>query len=183
MEKDWVHSMVIMELSGALISTVSSPSFVATPILFLAQPNNYNFSFCVIIILNSLVSVDSSLVLTGAADDTAKLWDTEKGVAIQTWNTNSAIRSCGFSRLGNLLMFSTEDRKDVDCEIFVYDTRSNEGAVSRIPVEGDRVSAGLWGPFDEYIITGHADGKVRHYDYKVRPHPLYPLSLCRLVSV
>ena len=111
--------------------------------------------------------VDSTQVLTGAADNTIKLWDCERGTEICSWSTNSAVRSCGFSHLGDLLMFTTDIRNNVDCELFVYDARDTREHVAKIPIEGEKVTAGVWGPFDEFIITGHADGSVRHYDYRV----------------
>lgn len=64
-------------------------------------------------------------------------------------------------------MFTTDERKDINCQMFVYDTRANEGPVAIIVIEGEKVTSGLWGPFDEYIVTGHADGSVCHYDYTV----------------
>lgn len=105
-------------------------------------------------------------MLTGAADQSAKLWDCETGRVISSYDTPSSVRVCGFCSYGSLIMFSTEDRKDVGCEIFLYDLRASE-PTNRFPVEGQKVTAGLWGPFDEYLITGHEDGSVCHYDYKV----------------
>ena len=28
---------------------------------------------------------------------------------------------------------------------------------------GSKITAALWGPLDQYIITGHEDGSLRHY--------------------
>ena len=111
--------------------------------------------------------MDSTLVLTGSADNSAKIWDCEYGKEIRSFSTSSSVRTCGFSHLGNLLMYSTDERRDVSCEILVYDVRSDESAVTKMNVEGEKVTAGVWGPFDEYIITGHGDGTVAHYDYQV----------------
>ena len=107
--------------------------------------------------------------MTGSADQSAKLWDCETGTAISTYDTQSSVRACGFCAYGNLMMFSTEDRKDVGCEIFLYDVRAAE-PTTRFLVDGPKVTAGLWGPLDEYLITGHEDGSVCHYDYKVSKH-------------
>lgn len=111
--------------------------------------------------------MDSTLVLTGSADNTAKIWDCEYGKEIRSFPTNSSVRTCGFSHLGDLLMYSTDERRDVNCEILVYDVRANENEVAKINVEGEKVTSSVWGPFDEYIITGHGDGTVAHYDYPV----------------
>ncbi len=64
-------------------------------------------------------------------------------------------------------MFTTDERKDVRCEVLVYDVRADDSAVARITVDGAKITAGLWGPFDEYIITGHEDGSLSQYDYRV----------------
>ena len=43
-----------------------------------------------------------------------------------------------------------------------------------IPIEGSRISAALWGPFDEFLITGHEDGSICRYDVtRVRIRILY----------
>ena len=111
--------------------------------------------------------VDSKYVFTGAGDNTAKLWDCERGKEIRNFNTNSSVRSCGFSHLGDLIMFTTDERTSVNCEILVYDVRTDESAVARIPVDGSKVTTALWGPFDEFIVTGHEDGSLSHYDHRV----------------
>ena len=36
-----------------------------------------------------------------------------------------------------------------------------------IPVEGPKVTAALWGPLDQYIITGHENGDLCQWDTKV----------------
>ena len=40
---------------------------------------------------------------------------------------------------------------------YIYDCR-------KVPVEGSKVTAALWGPFDEYFVTGHENGAVCRYD-------------------
>ena len=64
-------------------------------------------------------------------------------------------------------MFTTDERKDVKCEIMVYDVRADDNAIARITVDGAKITTGLWGPFDEYIITGHEDGSLTQYDHRV----------------
>jgi translation initiation factor 3 subunit I len=107
-------------------------------------------------------------VLTGAGDDTVKLWDCELGKEVRNWNTASAVRTCAFTHLGDLIMFTTDERSATPCELFVYDLRANEDPITVIPMETNRkVTAALWGPLDQFIVTGHADGSICHYDHKV----------------
>ena len=34
----------------------------------------------------------------------------------------------------------------------------------KIPIEGSEVTSSLWGPFDEFLVTGHKNGSMCHYD-------------------
>ena len=36
-----------------------------------------------------------------------------------------------------------------------------------MPVQGPKVTASVWGPCDEYIITGHENGLLCKWDVKV----------------
>ena len=66
------------------------------------------------------------------------------------------------------MMISTDERRGIDCEILVYDVRATDSPVARIPVLGSKVTAALWGSFDQSIIAGHEDGSLCHYDTQVR---------------
>lgn len=59
------------------------------------------------------------------------------------------------------------------CEMFIIDIRnvdtvlSQDDAISRIAVNGPKISAILWGALDETIITGHEDGEITLWDVRV----------------
>ena len=40
-----------------------------------------------------------------------------------------------------------------------------------IPVSGPKITSAIWGPYEEYIISGHEDGRICHYDVKVNEPP------------
>jgi len=48
----------------------------------------------------------------------------------------------------------------------VDSTLSQDDAISRISVNGPRISAVLWGALDEAIITGHEDGEIKLWDMR-----------------
>lgn len=73
-----------------------------------------------------LTAGDTSLVLTGAADNTARLWDCETGKELAQYGTNSAVRTCGFSANGDYLMYSTDATMNNTCEIILCDVRDKE---------------------------------------------------------
>lgn len=87
-------------------------------------------------------------------------------------STNSSVRACGFSYSANLAVFSTDKALGHQCEMFIMDVRnvdstlSQEDAISRISVNGPRISAILWGALDETIITGHEDGEIKLWDVR-----------------
>ncbi len=37
----------------------------------------------------------------------------------------------------------------------------------RIPIQGPKVTAAVWGPCDEYIVTGHENGALSKWDPQV----------------
>jgi WD40 repeat protein len=35
-----------------------------------------------------------------------------------------------------------------------------------IPISSSKITSAVWGPYEEYIITGHENGEIAHYDLK-----------------
>lgn len=35
-----------------------------------------------------------------------------------------------------------------------------------IPITSSKITSAVWGPYEEYIITGHENGEICHYDLK-----------------
>ncbi|ESO08071.1 hypothetical protein HELRODRAFT_185422 [Helobdella robusta] len=115
------------------------------------------------------INWDTSKLMTGAADNTCKIWDCETGQVIIDHATRSAIRTCGFSFSGNLIMFTTDKTMGQQCELYVFDLRAPETFKdnnSRWMKEmtNHKVTAAIWGPLDEMIITGHENGELCQWD-------------------
>lgn len=36
-----------------------------------------------------------------------------------------------------------------------------------IPMPDKKITSAMWGPYEEYILTGHEDGEICQYDFKV----------------
>ncbi|ESP01499.1 hypothetical protein LOTGIDRAFT_200332 [Lottia gigantea] len=117
------------------------------------------------------VNWDTTKVLTGSADNTCKLWDCETGKNIYSIETRTGVRTCSFSFSGRILAVSTDKTMGLPCELQFYDAldpqqlRQSKPFLS-IPVEGSKITTALWGPFEEYMITGHETGEMRQYDTK-----------------
>lgn len=110
-------------------------------------------------------------VVTGSADNSLRLWDTQTGTQLGKFDTRSAVRTCAFSYCGNRIMFSTDKQMGHACEIFFCDVRDssqmgNKSPYLSIPVDGPKVTSAIWGPLDYYIIAGHENGTVCQWDAK-----------------
>ena len=84
------------------------------------------------------------------------------------------MRTCAFSYSGHLAVYSTDRALGFPCEMFIIDSRtvdsnaSPDDAIFRFAINGPRISAILWGALDDTIITGHEDGELQTWDFKVR---------------
>lgn len=115
------------------------------------------------------VSWDTCKLLTGSADNTCRLWDVQTGVQLSEFQTRSAVRTCGLSFSGNLVMYTTDKAMSQPCEMLVYDLRdegqmrNNEPMWSQ-PSAKSKITSAVWGPLDEVIITGHENGDLCQWD-------------------
>jgi translation initiation factor 3 subunit I len=121
------------------------------------------------------VDVDptTTLLATGAADNTIRLWDVKTGKLLKTWEFDSSIKRVEFSPDGSQLLGVTEKRQNVLSSIVVFDIildveaqQTNERSLRIICDESKATVAGF-GCRGEYIIAGHEDGSVSQYDAKV----------------
>ncbi|XP_015514513.1 eukaryotic translation initiation factor 3 subunit I [Neodiprion pinetum] len=118
------------------------------------------------------VNWDTTRFLSGSGDNTLCVWDCQTGKVVGQLETNSSVRTCSFSYSGNLAVYSTDKALGYQCEMFIIDARdvvsksSQENAIRRIPINGPRISAILWGALDETIITGHEDGEINLWDMR-----------------
>jgi translation initiation factor 3 subunit I len=117
------------------------------------------------------VNWDTTKFLTGSADNTCRIWDCQTGKEISEFKTKSAVRTCGFSYSGHMLMYTTDKAMGHPCELLVYDTRDdyqmkNNEPFMALPQPKSKISSAVWGPLDEMIITGHENGELVQWDIK-----------------
>lgn len=119
------------------------------------------------------VDWNTTKVLTGSADNTCKIWDCETGACLSTLDTNTAVRSCGFSYSANYVMLTTDKTMGFPCEILIYDIRDSSQMLSgdplqkiTIPTSESKITSAVWCGLDEMILTGHENGDCRQYEMK-----------------
>jgi len=115
---------------------------------------------------------DTTHLVTGAADNTCRLWDIETGKQISIIDTKSAVRTCNFSYSGNMVCLTTDKQMGYPCEITVVDGRdfNVDNPIMKIPIPpgGPKVSSMIWSGFDENLITGHENGDLVQWDIKTQ---------------
>ncbi len=92
------------------------------------------------------------------------------GTLLTQLDRDSPVRTSLFSYSGNMVVYTTDAAMSKPCEIFVADVREPEQlaeSVTRITVEGSKVTSALWGPLDHTMITGHENGKLTQWDLRV----------------
>uniref|UniRef100_T1IKC0 Eukaryotic translation initiation factor 3 subunit I n=1 Tax=Strigamia maritima TaxID=126957 RepID=T1IKC0_STRMM len=133
------------------------------------------------------VNWDTTKVVSGSADNSLILWDCETGRQLSKIITKSAVRTCNFSYSGRQLCFTTDKQMGQLCELHVIDIANMAGEEhinemscrQTISMSETKVTSCMWGPVDEYFITGHENGEIAQFDLKtsekmksVREHSL-----------
>jgi translation initiation factor 3 subunit I len=120
------------------------------------------------------VDVDptTTLLATGGADNTMRLWDVKTGKLLHTWEFTSSIKRVEFSHDGSKLLGVTEKRAGILSTIVVYDIiidveaeQTDEQSV-RITCDESKATVAGFGYLGKHIIAGHEDGTVSQYDAK-----------------
>lgn len=121
------------------------------------------------------VDIDPSttLLASGAADNTVRLWDVRTGKCLKVWDFDTAVKRVEFSEDGTQLLAVTEKRMGFLGTIVVLDitvdVAGQQSDQRRMTVTCDQSKATVagWSYLSKYIIAGHEDGSVSQYDSKV----------------
>ncbi|KUJ11922.1 putative eukaryotic translation initiation factor 3 subunit I [Mollisia scopiformis] len=120
------------------------------------------------------VDVDptSTIIASGAADNTVRLWDIRSGKCLKVWDFNTAVKRVEFNEDGTQLLAVTEKRMGflgtivvLDINLDVEAEQSDEKAMT-ITCEDAKATVAGWSYMSKYIIAGHEDGTISQYDAK-----------------
>ncbi|KAK9459391.1 WD40-repeat-containing domain protein [Lipomyces oligophaga] len=121
------------------------------------------------------VDVDptSTILATGAADNTIKLWDVHTGRCLHTIDFKTSVKVVQFNEDGNTLLAITEHQMGHIGSIQIFPVTIDVNAVQvSEPIlqiqapENNKFTKAGWTYLNKYIITGHLDGSVSQYDAK-----------------
>ncbi|KAL7785539.1 WD40-repeat-containing domain protein [Trichoderma ceciliae] len=120
------------------------------------------------------VDVDptSTMIASGSADNTIRLWEVKTGKCLKTWEFPTAVKRVEFNEDGTKLLGVTEKRMGYLSNIVVIDInpditaeQPDEKSLTIVCDESKATVAG-WSQASKYIIAGHEDGSVSQYDAK-----------------
>ena len=115
----------------------------------------------------------TTLLASGGADNTMRLWDVKTGKLLKTWDFHSSIKRVEFNEDGTKLLGVTEKRQGVVSSIVVYDITVDVEAKQpdehslRIVCPESKATVAGFSYLSKYIIAGHEDGTVTQFSAKV----------------
>ncbi|KAI9795592.1 MAG: translation initiation factor eIF3 subunit [Sarcosagium campestre] len=120
------------------------------------------------------VDVDptTTLLASGAADNTVRLWDVRTSKCLKTWEFPTAVKRVEFSEDATQLLAVTEKRMGYLGTIVVFDIKVDvdaeqaEEPTLKITCEESKATVAGFSYLSKYIIAGHEDGSVSQYDGK-----------------
>lgn len=134
-----------------------------------------NSSIFMLIHIEILAPAQSRFIVTGAADNTMRLWNVSNGKCLFTWDFPTAVKRVAFSPDDSQIVCITEQRMGFvgAVRIFTLDRSSDSDGTrqSKLPTSefnppGSKATVCAFGYNASTVLTGHESGKIALWDAK-----------------
>ena len=125
--------MAITALYGPFMSIVNTPQALIYPI-FENWVSPWTWTECL---------ATSTLLATGSADNTIRLWNVQDGTCLHTWEFPTAVKRVEFSEDGSMLLAVTEQRMGHVGTVVVFPINEDGPRIST-PLLFCRTKLTLW---------------------------------------
>jgi len=119
------------------------------------------------------VDSESRFLVSGAADNTLRLWSVATGKCLYTWEFPTAVKSVAFSDDDEQIVCITEQRMGHQCTIRVFNvnregdgTNQSETPTYMFNPIGSKATVCAFTTVPNVIVTGHESGKVALFNVK-----------------
>lgn len=119
------------------------------------------------------VDVDptTTLLASGSADNSVRLWEVRSGKCVKVWEFNTAVKRVEFNEDGTKLLAVTEKRMGYLGTIVVLDINRDPETITEqsderslvITCNDSKATVAAWSYLSKYIIAGHEDGSISQY--------------------
>jgi len=107
------------------------------------------------------INNNGSMVVTGSADYTAKVWDSVNGKELHSFNHTRIVKSTHFSQDGKRVLTGGQDKT-----LRIYDLTKPEAEPVSLEGHTQPVKIALWSKDDNTIISGGQDSVLRVWDVR-----------------
>ncbi len=109
---------------------------------------------------------DTSILGSGSADNSARLWDMKTGKCRQIINTETAVRGLSFSQGDKNLAVITDATMGKPSMLYVYDWKNTIKPIVEVPFTNSETKPTVvaWTDCNDAIVTGHQNGLLCLWD-------------------
>lgn len=105
------------------------------------------------------VSRDSRKLISGSADNTARVWDVNTGRTISTIKTLTSVRALNIAMGGKQLVLTTDAIMGHPAKIQTYSLEDNS-LLHEIVIKGPKPTVIKYSDCNKFLLSGHEDGTM-----------------------
>ncbi|ORZ40290.1 WD40-repeat-containing domain protein [Catenaria anguillulae PL171] len=117
------------------------------------------------------VNPESTRLISGSADLTARLWDARTGKVLNKWDANSPVRSVAFvPKTADMAVIVTDKKMGQPCTAIIVEIKADASQIQEKPlsiffpdVSLSPATIARWGP-ENTVYMGHENGTVSCWD-------------------